>query len=299
MTRCGSARRHPSICAALRPSPPAVSPLAGNDPRLRLRPEDSRPSRSPSRTSLKASFSPFVLDRFDSESGDADPPGASLAVSYRPAGDQSDRAFHSCAGTVRTLPPPAWPLRRPARRRWGVVGPGRAGLARRSRPAIATAAGVRTAGAYSNHAQTGLSGDCAPQSRSDLQRTGLAKPRGALPTLPHDPRRCRASPAPLVERVPSACARGPLLRPLPLTCGWRLMSPSDRRHLVIEARTCGTSGTCSPKRAGGHSALHRRSGEWLRGEDAYAPSFLSLGGHDDRSLAGPQDDRDGTTAARR
>ena len=299
MTRCGSGRRHGSICAALRASPPAVSSLAGNDPRLRLRPEDSRPFRTPPRTSLKASFSPFVLGRFDSESDDADPPGASLALSYRLARDQPDCAFHSCAGTVRALPPPAWPLRRPARRRWGVVGPGRTGLVRRSRPAIAAAARVRTAGADPHHAQARLSGDRAPQPRSDLQRTGLAKSRGALPTLPHDPRRGRASPASLVECLPAARARRPLLGTLPLTRSWLPMSSSPQRPASVQMRTCGTSGTCSLKFACGHPALHRRSRRWFRGEDAAALSIHSFGGDDDRSLSGSQDNRDGTTAARR
>lgn len=298
MKRHWSGCLHGSIRAALRPNPPAVSSVVGNDRRLRRRSRDTRPFQMLPPTRAEGLFSAFVLGQFDSESCDADPPRASLALSYRLARDQPDRAVHSCARPMRALPPPAWPLRRPARRRWGVVGSGRTGLVRRSRSAIAAPARVRAAGADPHHAQARLSGDRAPQPRSDLQRTALAKSRRALPTLPHDPRCGRASPAPLVERVPPARARRPFLGPLSLTLGLP-MSSSDRRSPRAEARTCGTSGTCSPRRAHGHPTLPRKSGTGSRGEDADAPSIRLIGGHDDRSLAGAQNDRDGTTVARR
>ena len=293
---CG--RRHGSICAALRPNPPAVSSLPGDDPRLRYHSEGTRPNRISPPTRAEGPFSPFVLSCFDSESGDADPRRTSLALSYRLARGQPDRALHSRAGSLRALPPPAWPLRGPARHRRGMVGPGRARLVRRSRTAIAAAARVRSAGAYSHHAQARLSCNCAPQPRSDLQRTGLAKSRGALPTLPHDPRRGRASPAPLVECLPPARNGRPLLGALPLTRGWQPTSPNARRSST-EARTCGTSGTCS--RHGAHRRPPLRRGSWrrLRGEDATSLPIDFFGGDDDRSYSGSQDDRDGTTAARR
>ena len=294
-----SGRRHGSICAALRPNPPAVLSLRGDDPRLRHRSEGTRLNRILPPTRAKGPFSPFVLGRFDSESCDADPPRASLALSYRLARDQPNRALHPRARPMRALPPPAWPLCRAARRRWGMVGPGRARLVRRSGTAIAPAARVRAAGADPHHAQARLSRDRAPQPRSDLQRTGLAKSRSPLPTLPHDPRRCRASAASLVECLPPARARRPLLGTLPLTRGWLPMSPSPRRPASAKMRTCATSGTCPSQCAHRHPALHRKSRRWFRGEGAAALSIQSFGGDDDRSLSGSQDDRNGTTAARR
>lgn len=297
--RCGSGLRHGSVFAALRPTPEAVPSLPGNDARLRHQPGGTRPKRILPPTRAEGPFSPFVLGRFDSESCDADPPRASLALSYRLARDQPDRALHARARPMRALPPPAWPLRRAARRRWGLVGPGRASLVRRSRSAIAAAARVRAAGADPHHAQARLSRDRAPQPRSDLQRTGLAKSRGALPTLPHDPRRGRASPASLVECLPPARARRPLLGTLPLTRSWLPISPSPRRPARTHIGTCGTSGTCSQKFADRRPALHGRSRLLCRGEDAAALSIQCFGGDDDRSLSGSQDDRDGTAAARR
>lgn len=290
--------RHGSICATLRPNLPAVSSLAGDDSRLKD-PGAARLSGILPRTWAKSSFSPFVLGCHDSESDDADPPRASLALPNRLAPNQPDRALHPRAGSVRALPSPAWPLRRAARHRRGMVGSGRTGVVRQSRSAIAEAARVRATGAHPHHAQARLFGCRAPQPRSDLQWTGVAKSRGAVSTLPYDTRRGGASPAPLVERFPPPRARRPLLGPLSLALGRRPMSSSIECSLGVRLRTCGTSSASSQRRDLGTPAGGYKSKRSLRGEDAAAPSIDPIGGNNDRSPSGSQDDYHGAATARR
>ena len=221
MMTCGGGLRHGSISASRRPRPQMVSALAGDDPRLRRPPEGRFQPPAPRRrafvTPLREALSPFVLALDDSESSDADPPGTSLAVPDRLAGDQPDRPLHASPGSVRALPASPWPLRRAAPRlQRGVVGRGVRGLARRPRSSAPVRAGVRAARCDPDDAQACLSRDRAPQPRPDLQRPAMAEPRRALSALPHDPRRGRTSPAPLVERLPSPRSRRPLLRPIQL-----------------------------------------------------------------------------------
>lgn len=219
--RGGSGLRHGSISASLRPSP-KVSARSGDDPRLdrcQVEQIDSSPrDRYGRAASSGRAVSPFVLMLNDSESLNADPPRTSLALSNRLAGDQQDRAIHPRWRQVRTLPASPWPPSRAAcRRKRGLVGRRYQRLARRSRAPFASGARLRAARRNSHDAQTRLSGDRAPQSRSDVQRTALAQSCCIMPALPHDPRRAGASPAALVERLPQAGPRRPFLRTLQLS----------------------------------------------------------------------------------
>ncbi len=76
--------------------------------------------------------------------------------------------------------------------------------------------GLRAARRDPHDAQARLSGNRAPQPRSDLQRPALAQSRCSLPAMPYDPRRARASSAPLVERLRVARDRRSFLGPLQL-----------------------------------------------------------------------------------
>ena len=218
--RGGSGLRHGSTSASLRASP-EVSARSGDDPRSG-RCQVAKVDLAPRGRYGRAAFamravSPFVLVLDDSESLNADPPRTSMALSDRLAGDQQDRAIHAGGWSMRTLPPSPWPPCRAACRcKRGLVGRRDQRLARRSRSPFASGARVRATRRNPHDTQAGLPGDRAPQSRSDFQRTALAQPRGALPALPHDPRRARASPSALVERLSQACTRRPLFRALQL-----------------------------------------------------------------------------------
>lgn len=181
-----------------------------------------RTDRSHLKLSLQAraseTFSPFVLRMHDSESGNADPSGTSLALSYRLAGDQPDRSLPTRRGAVRTLQAPAWSSRCPARgERWHMVGRRCANMARWTRPSASACPCLHRPRCNSNDAQTRLSCNGPSEPRPKLQRAALAQSGRALPTLPHDPRCGRASQASLVECLSSACARRSLHRPLSLT----------------------------------------------------------------------------------
>ena len=230
--RSGSGLRHGSIFASLRPNPLLVSALAGDDPRFG-RPRDSG-SRPPAHRpgdfvipATRETLSPFVPASDDSEPFDADPSGTSLVVPDRLAGDQPVCSLYASRWPVRALSTSAWPLCGPARRRQrGLVGRGDLGVARRSWPSASPRGGLCAARRDPDDAQARLSRDRPPQPRPDLQRPAMAQPRRALPTLPHDPRRSRTSPTPLVERLPTARARRPLLRSIQLGDIAFPMSPS-------------------------------------------------------------------------
>lgn len=298
--RCGSGLRHGCIAATLRPSPQAVSARWGDDPRFGHHPRVGHPPGRTCPPHPADPLSPFVPVPDDSKSGDADPRGTSLALPYRLARDQPDRPFHARTGSVRAMPPPPWPLRRPARRRRRMVGRGDSGLVRRSRTPAPAATRVRGARGSSHDAQTRLSCNRPPQPRSDLQWSALAKPRRALPALPHDPRRARASSAPLVECLSPSRARRLVFRSIRLADIGCPISRSRRHPTNDVVRTCGTSGTGSSACARhGSASPIPPSRARLRGEDADEPSMQCSGGHDDRSLSNPQDDRGGATTAGR
>lgn len=232
--RRGSGLRHGSIAASRRPSPQAVSARPGNDPRLGWRAASKSPSLSNTEpvTALMA-FSSFVLRTVDSRVDDADPSRASLAVPDRLARDQQDRALHTGAGPLRALPASARASCRSARgRQRDLVGRGRAHVAGRARASTATPSPFRAARCDPHDPQARLSRDRPPQSRSELQRAALAQPCSTLPALPHDSRRGRAPATPMVERVPPARARRPLLRPVQLVHPSRVMTPAAPRTCI-------------------------------------------------------------------
>jgi hypothetical protein len=200
----------------------------------------------------------------------ADPPGTSLALPDRLAGDQPDRALQTRRRALRALPAPARPLRRvPCRRRRRLVGHRDTVVAGWPRPSASPRARLRTARSDPHDPQARLSRNRAPQSRSDLQRTALAKPRRTLPALPHDPRRARASPSPLVERLSPTRARRPLF--------WSLQLED-----APSART---------RNGAAKAASEERMPTALR--------FKFCGGTHDRNSPKPQDDRHGTSPVRR
>ena len=215
-------------------------------------------------------LSPFVPASIDSESDDADPPRTSLALSDRLAGDQQDSAVHARGRTVRALSASARSICHfPRRCRRRLVGRRDLCVAGWPWPSASLCAGFRAARSDPNDAQARVSGDRAPQSRSDLQRTALARSRRALPAMPHNPRRARASPAPLVECLSPACARRPLFWPLQLE-------------------------DATSARARSRAALAA-----LEGRMPAALRFNCSGGTHDRNRSKQQDDRDGATAAGR
>jgi hypothetical protein len=164
-----------------------------------------------------AAFSPFVLGAHDSESSHADPSGTSLALSDRLARDQPDRTLRTCKWSLRTLRTAAWPTRCSAQGcERGLVGRRRAFLAGWTRPRVATASRFCCSRRDLHHAQTGLPGHSASQSRSEFQRSALAKPRRPLSALPHDPRCARTSSPSVVESLSTPRARRPLHRTLRL-----------------------------------------------------------------------------------
>jgi hypothetical protein len=223
--RCGIGLSRDILGAVLRSSPLVILPRPGDDPRWR----GSRAIRAYARsrvlpsargTRLKELFSPFVLTMNDSESRHADPSRTSLAVPDRLAGDQQDRPLQACRRTLRTLPTSAWPPCRAAcGHRWHLVGCRDRRLARWPRPTAPPAASVCAPRCYSDDSQARLSGNRAPQPRPDVQWSALAQPRGFMPPLPHDPRRSRASPTPVVECLSPPCVGRPLHRALQLAVG--------------------------------------------------------------------------------
>ena len=128
----------------------------------------------------------------------ADPPGTSRALPGRPTGDQPDRAFHT------------------RRHRWRLAGYRDPRLPRRPWPSASPPARRRAARSDRDDQTDGLYLDRASQPRSDVQWPAWAQPRSALPARPHDPRRGRASPEPLVERLSPARYRRPFLRSVQL-----------------------------------------------------------------------------------
>ena len=182
-------------------------------------------------------FSTFVPARHDSESCDADPTRTPLAVPDRLARDQPDRPVPARRRAMRALQATArTPCRSAQRRQWRVVGHRCAALARWPRPSPPTTAGVRAAGGNPNDAPPGLSRDRASQSRSELQRPAMAQSRGPLSALPHDPRRGRASSAPLVERLSTPGSRRPVHRPLQLEPVFARISRNTCRGAATPAR---------------------------------------------------------------
>ena len=218
----GSDLGEDSTGALLGVSPQAVSTRSGDHPRV----DGFADVRGGALARLRARaraipipkvFSPFVLAMNDSESGDADTSRTSLAVSDRLAGDQQDRSFQARGWAVRALPATSWPPCRAAGgHRWGLVGRRDRCLARWPRPAAPPRAGLRSTRCHSDDPETRLSGDRAPQPRPDVQRATLAQPRGALPSLSHDPRRSRTSASPMVECLPPPRIGRPLHRTLHL-----------------------------------------------------------------------------------
>ena len=312
--RGGDGRWHGSTSAAHRPNPHAFSAQPGDDPRLRLRLTGGRTSTGDdwSATTQVGNFSPFVPASNDSESRHADPPGTSLALSDRLARDQPDRALHAGRGALRALPATAWSPRRATRRRRRLVGYGDRSLVRRSRAAAPPATGLRAVRAHSDHAQAGLSRDRPPQPRPDLQRATLAQSCRALPALPHDPRRSRASPSSLVERVPPASAGRPLFGSLQLVAASAEDETNEafRNEFVLSSLNSRTR-LHLLWRTGSSIELDRRGASNLARDDrARFPavpergggclvSCRCPGGQRDRTLPLPQDDRDGATAAGR
>jgi hypothetical protein len=200
----------------------------------------------------------------------ADPPGTSRALPDRLAGDQPDRALQTRRRAVRALSAPARTPRYAASRHgWRLVGYRDSRLARRPRPSASPPAWLCAARGDRHDAQASLSRDRAPQPRSDLQRSALAQPRRALSALPHDPRRARTSPASLVERLSPACARRPLF--------W---------HLKLEGGPSAKTRTRAAKAAS-------------EGRIPAAFRFKFSGGTHDRNSSNLQDDRHGTSPARR
>jgi len=200
----------------------------------------------------------------------ADPPGTSLALSDRLAGNQPHRPLRAGGGPVRALPASAWAARHAPRRcRWRLVGYRDPRLARWSWKTASPSAWLRFARRRPQDTQARLSCDRPPQPRPDLQRPALAQSRSALPALPHDPRRGRASSAPLVERVPQTGDRRPLFG-----------------SLQLEAEPSARVRTWAAK-----AASEERMPAALR--------FNFAGGTHDRDPSNPQDDRHGTTPARR
>ena len=273
--------RHGPVSAARRPGPEAVSLQWRDHPRLK-RPSNawqhgaSRCERVSS--SILRAFSPFVPTSDDSESGDANTSGTSLALPDRLAGDQQDRSFHPGGRALRTLPASPWApcgaTRRHGRR---VVGSGDRCLARRSRAAAAPGTGLRSARGHPYDAQARLSCHCPPQSRSDLQRSEVAQPRRALSALPHDPRWPRTPPASLVECLSPSRVGRPLHRPIQLA--------------GLPAFEAGEGARCG---------LRAFEYEEARGEGRMPLAVRRCSGaRNDRSLSEPQDDGDGATTAGR
>lgn len=115
----------------------------------------------------------------------------------------------------------------------------------------------------------GLSRDRASQPRSDFQRSALAQPRSALPALPHDPRRGRASSMPLVERLSPARYRRPFLR-----------------SVQLDGEPCAKAQTQAAKAAS-------------EGKTPAALRFNVTGGTHDRNPPNAQDDSYGASSTRR
>jgi hypothetical protein len=211
-----------STGALLGVSPQAVSTRSGDNPRVDGFPDVRGGALAGDRARARAIpipevFSPFVLAMDDSESADADTSRTSLAVSDRLAGDQQDRSLQARGWAVRALQAASWPPCRATRgHRWDLVGCRDRGVARWPRPSAPPRAGLCSARCHSDDPETRLSGDRAPQPRPDVQRATLAQPRGALPSLSHDPRRSRTSAAPVVECLPPPRIGRPLHRTLHL-----------------------------------------------------------------------------------
>lgn len=231
---------------------------------------------------VQQSFSPFVLATDDSESCHADPPGTSLALSDRLAGNQQDCPLYARWRTLRALPKTARTLCRAARRHGrDLVGHRDRRLARWPWSATSSAAGLRAARGDPDDSQAGLSRDRAPQPRPDVQRAALAKPRRALPPLPHDPRCARTPEASLVECVPPACVGRPLYRPL------RLRASAKREGNFDFEPVC--------------TGLNRlaRASDWLQSGGCRWRECECTGAEHDRSLPDPRNDRGDATSARR
>lgn len=181
----------------------------------------------------------------------ADPPGILRALSDRLTGDQPDRALHM------------------RRHRWHLAGYQDPRLPRRPRPSASPPARRRAARSNRHDPTAGLSRDRASQPQSDFQPPARAQSRSALPALPHDPRRGRASPVPLVERFSSA---------------------RDRRHLLrsvqLDGEPCAKARTEAAKAAS-------------EGRTPAALRFNVIGGTHDRNPPNAQDDSHGTSSTRR
>ncbi len=301
----GSGLRHGSIAASRRPGPQTVPAHAGDDPRLKGRlPAEAPPllaRRAPARAGDAGKLSPFVLLVIDSESGDADPSRASLAISDRLARDQPNRALHTGRRPLRTLSAPAWSARRAAARtRDPVVGHPRRHVARQPWPSCKTPTRFHSARCDPDDAQTRLSRDRSPQSRPDLQRPEMAKSGGALPALPHDPRRGRAPPASLVERLSTPCPRRSLHGTIQLGADTSVaahgcaMAGRDGRsgdHVIGTAWSISIARPRSPARIMIDRASEARARWPVR--------LTCAGASSDRNPPKPQDDRNGATAAGR
>ena len=301
----GSGLRHGSITASRRPSPHTVPAHAGDDPRLRGRLQAEAPPRlsrrAPVRDGRAGQLSPFVLHAIDSESVHADPSRASLAISDRLARDQPDRALHPGRWPLRTLSAPAWSARRAAHRiRTPLVGHPRGHVARQPWPSCETPTRLHPARGDPDDAQTRLSRDRPPQPRSDLQRAQMAEPGGALSALPHDPRRGRAPPAPLVERLSTPCPRRSLYRTVQLSgdpsaaanrCTAAARDGRRRCHVTGAAGLLANARSWSSARIMIDRASEARTRWPVR--------LTCAGASSDRNPPKPQDDRNGATAAGR
>lgn len=230
-------------------------------------------------------FSPFVPASNDSESGHADPSGTSLAIPDRLARDQPDRSLQTRGRALRALSAPArTPCRAACRGGRRLVGWGDRRMAGRSRPSTPSAADVRASRGRSNDPQACLSRNGASQPRSHLQRTALAQSRGALPALPHDPRRPRTSTTPVVERVSATRLGRSLHRPVQLasTVGCRAADGASSMIARLPAER-GRSG-CR---------------EYCRVEAAAWEGVVVVGARHDPGLSNPRNGRDVATSARR
>lgn len=305
--------RHGSPAAPPRLSPCTVSARSGDDRRV------AWPTTGPKPTpdhiaSLPAVFlvgprlSAFVPRPEDSESANADPPGTSLALPDRLAGDQQNRSLLARWRPLRTLPAsPRASRRAVGRHRRHLVGCGDRCLAGWPRPAASPSAGLRPARCHPHDAQTRLSCHRTPQPRSDFQRAAMAQSRCPLPTVPYDPRRARASPPSLVECLPPTGVGRPLHRPIQLRSteaarvgppGCSMSSCDDRESRPARPRMRNvrpSEGGAPPIGMGGRPlklSPHQRGGScWALGQCA--------GDQNDCISSDPQDDRDGAAAAGR
>ena len=225
-------------------------------------------------------LSPFVPTPNDSEPVDANPSRTSMALPDRLAGDQQDRPLQAGGRALRTLPaPPRSSGRAIGRHRRCLVGCRDRRLARRQRPAAPPNAVVRATRSDPYDAPTSLPRHCAPQPRSDLQRTALAQPGSPVSAVPHDPRRSGAPQAAMVECVPPACPGRPLHGSVRVA-----EAEGGGRRLQFDVR--GSRGTSSRLTS---DSFESGGCRWA----AEPPD----GAQNDRTSPNAQDNRDGAAAA--